>query len=310
MVKKIDKDSADYIVPLYIHGLEGRMLRLPASKKNNREILFVYGSHSNLERWWGLVQQFNKYGAVTMPDLPGLGGMTSMYKIGKQPTVDNLAEYLASFIKLKYRNKKLTIVGLSLGFVIATRMLQRYPELSKKVELVISIVGFSHYQDFHFSRTRFQVYRLAGRIFSRKLPAFIFRYTALQPFVLKMAYHRTRNAKEKFAEMTGDDFDMTMDMEIRLWHQNDVRTQFKTYLEMFKLNNTHKQVNLPVHHVTVKNDRYFDMNRVEENMRRAFTNFTLYYTNSENHAPTVIATAEEAAGYMPPALRRVMTGKK
>ena len=75
-----------------------------------------------LERWWGLVQNFNEYGAVTMPDLPGFGGMDSFYTIGRRPTIDAFADYLAAFIKLRYKRKRITIVGISFGFLVATRM--------------------------------------------------------------------------------------------------------------------------------------------------------------------------------------------
>ncbi|HVX58738.1 MAG TPA: hypothetical protein VG964_03315, partial [Candidatus Saccharimonadales bacterium] len=90
--------SEDFIVPLDINGLQGRMLRLPAPAGIDREILFIYGQHSSLERWWGLAQELNKMGALTMPDLPGLGGMTSLYKIGQTPDIDAMADYLAAFV--------------------------------------------------------------------------------------------------------------------------------------------------------------------------------------------------------------------
>jgi pimeloyl-ACP methyl ester carboxylesterase len=103
----------------------------------------VYGHHSSLERWWGVVQDLNQYGGVTMPDLPGFGGMQSLYKIGEKPDVDTLADYLAAFVKLRYKRRRVTIAGLSFGFVVATRMLQRYPDLVKKVDLLISVAGFA-----------------------------------------------------------------------------------------------------------------------------------------------------------------------
>ncbi len=64
-------DPADYIAPLNMNGMQGRMLRMPAPKSYKREILFIYGHHSSLERWFGFSQVLNRYGAVTMPDLPG-----------------------------------------------------------------------------------------------------------------------------------------------------------------------------------------------------------------------------------------------
>lgn len=303
-------EPADFIVPLRINGLNGRMLSLPAKGRSKKEILFIYGQHSSLERWWGIALEMNKLGRVTVPDLPGLGGMTPLYKIGKPATIDNMAEYLATLIKLKYRNKKVTIVGMSLGFVIVTRMLQKYPELTKKVEFLVSIVGFSHHDDFIFSKSRMVIYKSASKIFSRKWPARLFRYTALQPFILRLIYHRTHNAKEKFAEMAGDEFKRTMDTEISLWHTNDIRTQFQHYREMFYLDNTNRPIDLPVYHVAAKKDRYFNNVRVEEHMRRIFKDFLIFYTKAPNHAPTIIATAKEAAPFFPSALRKLIAKGK
>src|SRR6185312_14576812 len=111
---KTESKPADYIQPLYINGLNGRMLHTPSvSRKYTREILLVYGHHALLERWWGLVENLRELGNVTMPDLPGFGGMDSFYKIGRTPTLDAFADYLAAFIKMRYRNRRVTIVGIS-----------------------------------------------------------------------------------------------------------------------------------------------------------------------------------------------------
>jgi len=171
---KAAKVPADYILPLYMNGLAGRMLRLPAKGGYKREILFVYGQHSSLERWWGLAQALNEVGAVTMPDLPGLGGMTSLYKIDQQASIDNLADYLASFMKLRYKNKKITVFGMSLGFVIVTRMLQKYPHMTDKIDKLVSIVGFAHHTDFKFSRKRHTFYKIGSYFFSKKIPSWFF----------------------------------------------------------------------------------------------------------------------------------------
>ena len=88
MPYKYFSDPAEFIQPLNINRLEGRVLRLPApSVKRNREILLLYGHHSSIERMYTLAAEFNRYGAVTMPDWPGLGGMDSLFRIGKKPTI-------------------------------------------------------------------------------------------------------------------------------------------------------------------------------------------------------------------------------
>ena len=175
MATKTDsKQPNDYLSPLVMNRLRGRVLRLPAPRGKNREILLIYGQHASLERYWELALELNQYGAVTIPDLPGLGGMTSFYKIGVKPTIDVLADYLAAFVKLRYKRRKVTIMGLGLGFVVVTRMLQRCPDLAKNVELVVSLRGYAHTSDL-VSRPRGPLAHLSPRLFSWKPAAHFYK---------------------------------------------------------------------------------------------------------------------------------------
>jgi pimeloyl-ACP methyl ester carboxylesterase len=300
------KQPADFILPLYMNGLQGRMLRLPPPAGKKREILFVYGHHSSLERWWGVVEDLNRYGGVTMPDLPGFGGMQSLYKIGEKPTVDNLADYLAAFIKLRYKNKRVTIAGLSFGFVVATRMLQRYPDLTKKVDMLVSVVGFAHHDDFTFSRSRYLFYLFLAKFFSLRLPALFFRNVLLHPFVLRLAYAKTHNARQKFQDVKREHFKEVMDFEVHLWHANDVRTHMATTVEFLKLDNCHKRVDLPLWHISVRADRYFDNNLVEQHLRVVFNDFNSAESDMDSHAPSVIADMKTAAPLIPAKIRRIL----
>ena len=307
----INQKPADFTVGLETSGLHGRVLHLPAANKEHKdeELLFIYGSHSSLERWWGLAVQLSNFGNLTMPDLPGFGGMTPFYKIGKVPTIDNLADWLADFITQEYDKRKLSIAGMSLGFVIVTRMLQRHPQLTNRVEYLISIVGFAHHTEFTFSRRRLRGYLLSSKILSRHWPASIFKYTALQPWVIKLVYHRTHNAKEKFLNVSGDEFRRTMATEVELWQINDIRTQFQNYVEMFTLDNTGLRVELPVYHVAARHDRYFDNQRVRADFQKIFTSVRIFYHKVPSHAPTIIATPEDAAPFIPKELRRLMKNR-
>jgi pimeloyl-ACP methyl ester carboxylesterase len=174
----------DFIVPLNINGLDGRMLRLPSSTRRRREILLIYGHHAVLERWWGLAQNLNQYGNVTMPDLPGFGGMESFYKVGVRPNIDSFADYLATFIKLRYKGKRLTIYAISYGFVVVTRMLQRYPELSKKVDMLVCFAGFMHKDDLLYGTKKKKFYGLVARILATRPVAIFIRYCGLNKVVL------------------------------------------------------------------------------------------------------------------------------
>jgi pimeloyl-ACP methyl ester carboxylesterase len=306
--KHPSRDPADYIVPLNIGGLQGRMLKLPGSGRGNRNLLFVYGHHSTLERWWGLTEVLSEFGEVIAPDLPGFGGMDSFYKVGQKPNIDNMADYLAAFVKWRYkRQKKITLVGMSFGFVVITRMLQRYPELTVKVDVLISIVGFAHQDDFLFSPTRHRIYSAVSATLARRIPAFVFRYVALNPTILRLAYSRTYNAKKKFAAAVDKaDARRMMDVEVVLWHKNDVKTHWTTTHEMLNLDNCKAQIDLPVWHVSTANDHFFNHAVVEQHMRVIFKSFQSAETMTASHAPSVIADAEAAQPLVPKKLRRFL----
>jgi len=307
---KTAPNPADYIVPLNMNGLQGRMLHMKAPKNRNREILFIYGHHSSLERWFGLMQNLNRYGAVTMPDLPGFGGMDSLYKIGEEPSLDRLADYLASFIKLRYKRKRVTIAGMSLGFVIVTRMLQRYPDLVKRVDMLVSLAGFAHHDDFTFSKRRRLAYTVAAKVLSWPVTSSFFRHVVLHPYFIKTMYSRTHNAKNKFQGLVGEELEEMLNFEVGLWHDNDVRTHMRTNYEFLKLDNCKVKVDLPVYHVAVKNDQYFDNRIVEQHFRVIFSDFhELAVLSVKNHAPSVLADAKAAAPFVPPKLRRVLLAK-
>lgn len=291
-------------MPLYMNGLQGRMLRVPAPKNKKREILFIYGHHSSLERWWGVIQDLNQYGAVTVPDLPGFGGMQSLYKIGEKPDIDTLADYLAAFIKLRYKRRRVTLAGLSFGFVIITRMLQRYPDLTDKVDLLISVVGFAHREDFIFTKPRYWFYRSMATFFSLRLPAVFFRNVVLHPILIKAAYGKTRNAKDKFKGLTPSQYKEMINFEIYLWHCNDVRTYMKTSTEFLTLDNCKKRVNLPLWHVVVDSDRYLDPHKVSEHLHLIYSDVIEVKSKLPTHAPSIIADKETAKPLFPTKLRR------
>lgn len=302
---KTQNKPADFIEPLHINGMKGRLMYLPPKKRPAREILVIYGHHSSLERWWGLVQNFNTYAAVTMPDLPGFGGMDSFHKIGKQATLDNYADYMAAFIKLRYRRKKVSVVGISFGFLVATRMLQRYPELCSKVDVLVSAMGFMHTNNFKFSPARYKFYRYTSEVISIPPFPFVFRHTALTERVLTALYARTKNAKHKFKQADNNAaFKAMMDMEVELWQNNDVRTYMQTTVELLTVNHCDEKIELPVWHVFTPHDNYFDNETIEQQMRVVFTDFYPAPLQAKSHSPSVVATKKEAAVFIPKELRQ------
>ncbi len=304
------KQTAENILPLNINGLQGRMLRIPSKKKPRREILLIYGHHAALERWTALAENLSEYGNVTMPDLPGFGGMESYTKIGIKPDIDAFADYLAAFIKLRYKNKRLSIYAISYGFVVVTRMLQRYPEIAKKVDLLISFAGFMHTDDISYKRNtrRFFTY-LASFLASRPI-AITIRYVGFNKMVLSRLYKLFPKSKRRMLEITPEEFKLYIDFELMLWRSNDVKTHWRTTKEFLKLNNLDQPVYLPVVHVLSKEDHYLDNISVERHMRKVFSSYTQFIAPTKAHVPSVMADKKAMSVMVPKELGSLLAKKR
>jgi pimeloyl-ACP methyl ester carboxylesterase len=305
MAKTEPPTADDFIVPLRINGLEGRMLRIPPKKRTKREIMFVYGHHSSLERWFGVAENLSNYGGVTVPDLPGFGGMDPFYKIGRKPSLDNMADYLAAFIKLRYKNKKFSLVGLSLGFMIITRMLQKYPELTKHIDILVSFAGFTNKSDFRYNRRTFLLFRYGSSFFSRRLPAAFLKYCVFRRTFIKLGYAVfepmfIKGENTKIRKADDAERDRRINFEVYLWQCNDVRTYMDIAVTMFTLDLRGEHIDLPVHHLSIDADRYFNNLSVEQHMREIYKDFNPIRTKVPAHSPSIIATAKDAEPYIQP----------
>ncbi len=291
---------------LNINHLNGRIVYIP-NKKKTREQLFVYGHHSSLERVYGILDDLSQYGPVTAPDLPGFGGMDSLYKIGEEPSIDNLADYLAAVIKLRYRKRRFTVIGFSIGSAITTRMLQKYPELTEQVDDVISVAGFTNASDFKFSPTRMKIYKSIAYFFSSTWGASFFRYVFLNSIVLKTAYRYTPNARHKFKDMPKEEFKKMIRFEVELWQCNDVRTYMRTGISMLSLDLSKWKVNKRIRHISVgEADQYFRDDVVAKNMKQIYKSFRASRADMKNHAPSVIASKEESFPIVPKDIRKLL----
>lgn len=303
MAKRIINKNP-FIQPLEINGLTGRVLQIPAPKNKKREIMFIYGHHSSIERWYGVAEALNQYGRVTVPDLPGFGGMDSFYKIGMEPTIDNFADYLAAFVKLKYSRKKVTILGMSLGFVVVTRMLQRYPELVDRVNMLVSFAGFSHKDDFILSKRNMVFYRTMSSLLGRKYPAKFYKNVVLHPSLIRAAYSKAPNARQKFSGISELEKKRYLELEVELWRNNEARTYLNTAREFLNLYQLAPPVRAKVWHIAIDGDRYFDNKVVEQHLKIIYDDVKVAYAEADNHAPTILATKDEAMKFIPAILQR------
>lgn len=295
------KKAVEHIKPLSYHTLRGRVLRLPATKSTKRQLLFVYGSHASIERMIGVAEIFTQSANVTLPDLPGFGGMDSLYKIHRKASFDELGDYLAWFIRKHYTpDTKIDIVGMSLGFAIVTRMLQRHPDLTTYVNHLISYVGMANYRDFRMKPWKRHGLIAATWLFEHRPSAWLMRHTFCTRPILRLVYGHTNN--EKFRDV---DFNSTLDMEVKLWQINNVQTYNRTVREMFQLNDR-RPIDLPVIHIASPGDRYFNNDQVAKSMRQIYKSFKIIKAQTDNHAPSVIATADDAKVIIPPELLKLL----
>ncbi len=302
-------EPSDYIVPININGMNGRMLKLPAPKNKKREILLVYGLHASIERMGGFTEDLNQYGSVTLPDLPGFGGMDTFYKIGEKPTIDNYADYLATVIKLRYGRKRLTIIAMSYGFVLVTRMLQKYPNMVNKVDLLVSLVGFVHHEDFDMNNNKRNFIKFVAWSGRHYLPSRFLKHIAFRDLPIRATYKIVAKNHRKLHDADKEELNRRIDFEVKLWKMNDARTKGYVASDMFKVNLCGIRVEHDVHHVSIKEDHFFDNNVVEQHMNVIYTKVNVIPADMEGHAPTVIADAEAAAPFIPKKLRRLLARK-
>jgi pimeloyl-ACP methyl ester carboxylesterase len=303
MASKSDKFERS-ICPMQFNGMQGRYLSLPRPVKKNRDILLIYGHHASLERMKGLALALNRYGSVTTPDLPGFGGMDSFYKIGRKPDIDQLAEYLASYIKLRYKKERFTVIGISFGFIIITRMLQLYPRLADQIDFVVAGVGFLSHHDIKYPKSKQFVWKCITAINSTRLFSFITKNIVLNRHVIKLLFDISD--RKKLGNETIEQRRTRIDFEINLWRENDVRTHFYTLNKMLHVELTDKPVSTLLWHLSVDNDQYLDAHSAREHIRAVYSNYKHASVDSDKHAPTVVASAQEAMNFIPPSVRRAL----
>ena len=249
---------AKFVLPLNMNKLRGRMLYLPGKKQ---DILLVYDLRSNIEKYYELAKNLHRYGSVTLPDLPGFGGMQSFYKIGEKPDLDKLADYLATFVRWRFKRRQLIIFGHGFGFAVVTRMLQKYPDISKNVNLLVSLTGYGHKDDLNISKAKAAMLRSIYFIASFRVFDLMVRLLFLRKHVLGLVY------KSKFIALPQPEKNNAIKSEIRLWRNNDLRTWACASTAKLALDNCNYTVDLPVWHVWVARDPTLHNNLVYQHLK-------------------------------------------
>ncbi|HSX28603.1 MAG TPA: alpha/beta hydrolase [Candidatus Saccharimonadales bacterium] len=306
------KIPAQFLARTHIQGLSGRVLELPASAAHADRLpaLLIYGHHSSLERMYSLAQAVNEHAPVVLPDMPGFGGMPSLTTIGKKPNTDGLADYLAAFVRQRFPDgQRFVVGGMSLGFVVVVRMLQRHPELLPQVAHLFSLVGFVHYNDFNIAPRKRRFFVRVARTMARRPTAKAFDNLILRKPFIATTYNLRARSHPKMKGYTWTERQNLIDFEVILWKTNEVRTYFTTMAEMLNIDLTAQPLPLPVEHVAVSTDQYFDNHKVVEHLKQMFTSVHIHYANMPNHAPTVVEDVADARQMIPNSLWHIFANK-
>ena len=85
-----------------------------------------------------------------------------------------------------------------------------------------------------------------------------------------------------------------LDMEVHLWHCNDVRTWSYTSHLMLTVDLTKETVKTTVHHISINGDQYVDNQANLADLKQVYQEVHTYPIELAQHAPTVIADEQEA----------------
>jgi pimeloyl-ACP methyl ester carboxylesterase len=266
MVNNIKRSVAEHTISVNLAGLDNQILYIPGSAQKNHNILFVYGHFGTIANYFSLANDLSKYGNITVAELPGFNNHQSLYKIHDKPTIDELAEYLATIVNYRFRKSKLTIVGVGFGIVIVTRMLQRHASLARKVNIVISIDGMAHHDDLiSLSRHQLRGYAMLLRILSWRPAAQLLKNTNLPDVLLEKIYGiRPKKSKKN-----------NVKQRLMDWRVHDFRTYMRTMYELLRLDNCQKSINVKFAQVWSGTLNCLDREVTDQHLQVIFDDFQL-----------------------------------
>ena len=263
---RLQKTPSKYIMPLNVNSLRGHFIFKKSSKTRSKNILFIPDVRSNIMLSYNIINTLSNYGSVTTFELPGIGGMESFYKINLKPSIDNYVDYLSSLIKLRYKNKKIILAGHGFGFIVITKMLQKYDNISEQTSLVIGIDGTARYDDYIIDkRTRIYLKILSTlSVFSRVLISIGFKNT-----ILEKGYSSTFKKSDFTKELIATD----QKYFNKLIGKNDLATHMNILGEMSNFDNcTQNRLNLPLFNIILK-DSLIDKKVNEQHLKIIYNRY-------------------------------------
>lgn len=205
---------------------------------------------------------------------------------------------------MHYKNKRFNIIGMSYGFLVVTKMLQKYPDIARQTYVVFSLVGFSHKDDFKLSKRFYNNLLYGSKLGKTRLISVILKHLVLNKSIITTAYNLNADKHVKLKDANKQERAKRINFEVYLWKVNDIRTYFFTTDEFLRVNLTNNKVNNNLHHVHVVGDQYFDEQQVTKHLNQIYNQVVVHVAKLPNHAPTVVSDEQEANKIVTPSLKK------
>lgn len=276
--------SKNKIQSLRINRLVGRVYK-SENTKSKKQILLVSGVGGSIENTEGLIKILSRIGNVVRPDMPGIGGMTSFYSIGRKPNIKAYADYLRAFTKLRYKKtNKITVVTIGEGLLFVTKLLIDYPDLQKNIKTVVSIGGIVHKNDLKVSPSKKLLIKIAPKLHNIKFLDWMAKILIINTPIIYKFVHGNNQNERNFA--------------VNMWRESNLRTRLFLENELTKTDLCNSPINTPLHYMfgplVLPTNKY----SIKHHLPVVYKNFNLIKTKKDINSCLVFANEKLLPKYI------------
>jgi pimeloyl-ACP methyl ester carboxylesterase len=250
-------------------------------------LFFLHGHRSDTLRWEKIILFLGQYFQVFSPDLPGFGRSP---QLKTWHTMDRYAEIMTQFMK-KMRFKDATIIGGSMGGIIAIKMLACHHLSCQRLVLLETPYDKSYYKMGNF-RVGLILAALKLAVLSRVIPKIADWLFSSDTFLYKLL-------ERSFAPE--DRTKKIIEFEMHQWRVMKIRVWMETLYDVLNVNFGHEnfQINIPTWLVVSKNDCYLKVEPTVLGFKKIFPQCQTIFLSLKAHVPKGEFSSEQIRALYP-----------
>jgi pimeloyl-ACP methyl ester carboxylesterase len=235
-------------------------------------LLFLHGHRSDAKRWKNLILKLGEKYTVFAPDLPGFGLSQELPTFHR---MENYLPYLLEFIKqLKLEN--FTLMGGSMGAVLAVSLAKEIPEKIKKLVLLGPI----------YDKTSFKIPKI------KLILALLLLSTFPRSGLLVRLFDRFIRSDRLFKPFLRRNFPkearvpQILDYEVKQWRVMSIKVWAQTLYSLLTFSpKIQRKITIPTLLIFPKNDQYLDVQKTSALFKRNFPQSEVIYLENMLHVP-------------------------